>query len=203
MGRIANFARALMLTCALAAPTGRLTAQTPPPNLYTWLRNNSHPAYGPTSNWAWYWGCAAGLSGACQYVALGPIRSEYPVMSISYNTMTIMPNGFTYYLYDMWAWTSPSEECSGADDKMYVPKTCLPYLPKMKWRTRVEWYERGQMRTTLATFHHVSGATVTPEPSTLALVGSGLAGLSGVARWGRRRRLRKASGAGEAVPADA
>lgn len=186
MRRFIGLARAIALTIALVAPTASVAAQTPPPNLYTWLRTNSNWSSG-TTNFVWYWGCAAGLPGACQYVALGPLKSEYPVMALTYSIgLPQTPSGIHYSFYDIWGWSSSSEGCSGYDDMTYVPKSCAPYLQEMVWSGRVDTFVGAETRSYNATFRAVSGATVTPEPATLFLLGSGLAGLGGVTRWRRR-----------------
>lgn len=186
MRRFIRLACATALSIASVVPTASVAAQTPSPNLYTWLRTNSNWSSG-TTNFVWYWGCAAGLPGACQYVALGPIRSAYPVMALTYGIgLPQTPSGIYYSFYDNWGWSSPSEGCSGYDDRTYVPKTCAPYLQEIVWSGRVDTFVGAETRSYNATFRAVSGATVTPEPATLLLLGSGLAGLGGFARWRRK-----------------
>lgn len=154
------------------------------------MRNNPNPAYG-SKNYVWYWGCTAGLPGACQYVALGPLKSQYPIISLYYNLGWLYtPTGVQYGLYDIWSWTSSSAECSGADDMTCVPKSCAPYLQEVVWSTRVDTYVGGEMQSYRATFRAVSGATLTPEPATLLLLASGLAGLRGFGTWRSRRQRR-------------
>lgn len=165
-----------------------------PPNLYQWLAANPgfgglYPNLGPTSNYQWYWGCAAGLPGACQYVAVGPRSAQTGLIQLyyDYNNLTT-PSGSLYALFDAWSWKSPDPNCTGSGTHVLVPATCVSILPQMVWQTRVDtgWSGNNQQSFGIS-FAAVSRSTATPEPAVLTLLGTGLAGLGGLARLRRRK----------------
>lgn len=170
-------------------------AQSPPPNLYQWLAANPsfgsiHPYTRTTRNFQWYWGCAAGLPGACQYVAVGQSSPSSLYLELFYDYgFLYTPGGAQYAFYDIWSWLSPDPNCSGATDIIYIPTSCRSQLAQMTWSARADTgFASGNYQSFHATFNPVTGATVTPEPATLALLGSGLLGMGGLGRWRARRR---------------
>jgi len=169
------------------------SAQTPPPNLYEWLAKSRisqwMPAL-PLNRFQWYWGCASGLPGACQYAAIGPgIDPTNPALMLYYDANDLFtPSGQRYGLYDAWGWKGPNPGCTGAGSILQLPGTCKPFLSQMTLYTVVDtdWWTN-DMKRYPATFSAISGATATPEPASIALLATGLAGIGAAVRRRRRR----------------
>lgn len=190
MRRVTRFVRTALLAVASASVAVSAQAQNPP-NLYQWLTANPYLAgLTPTRNFQWYWGCAAGLQGACQYVAVGRTNPQASFFELFWNSgFVYTPSGTQYAVSDYWSGIAPDPECDASGSTILVPLSCASMLPQMRWSTRVDTgYQSGNVEFFYATFNPVSGATVTPEPATLALVASGLGGLGALARWRSRRR---------------
>lgn len=197
MGRISRLALAVSLIATSVGTPSIGRGQSTPPNLYQWLAANQsfsglHPYTRTTRNFQWYWGCAAGLPGACQYVAVGKSSPSSGWLELFYDyTMLQTPAGGTYAMFDLWRWTSPDPNCTGVNDIIQLPTSCASVLSQMTWSTRIDTgFASGNYQSFGATFNPVTGASVTPEPATLALVGSGLLGLGGLGRWRSRRQRR-------------
>lgn len=180
-----------LATVSVGAPS--LThGQSAPPNLYQWLAVNSfHPGLQPTRNFKWYWGCAAGLPGACQYIAVGRTDPSDNYLNLLYNYgFMYTPAGVQYSFYDYWQGVSPDPNCQGGGgNSTMIPLSCSAVLSQTQWSVRVDTgFASGNWESFGATFNPVTGATVTPEPATLALLGSGLLGIGGLGRWRSRRK---------------
>ena len=119
-----------VLAAAVVGVSASAQGQGAPPNLYQWLAANPVlSGLQPTRNFQWYWGCAAGLPGACQYIAVGRTNPANDYLELRYNYgFMYTPSGVQYAMYDYWSGVAPDPNCQGGGgNSTMIPISCAAW----------------------------------------------------------------------------